>query len=97
MIKAFGFCLYLGYPWQAINVVVVFLMIGIGMDGVFLLLSSWTRSEQVSRDLVTRMSVTYSDAAVSLTITQLTNILSFIVGAAVPGESGNIRSPFMIK
>ena len=60
-------------------------MIGIGMDGVFLLLSSWTRSEMVSRDLVTRMSVTYSDASVSLTITQLTNILSFIVGAAVPG------------
>ena len=65
--------------------VVIFLMIGIGMDGIFLLLSSWTRSEQTSRDLVTRMSVTYSDAAVSLTITQLTNILSFLVGAAVPG------------
>ena len=77
--------MYLGYPWQAINVVVIFLMIGIGMDGIFLLLSSWTRSEQTSRDLVTRMSVTYSDAAVSLTITQLTNILSFLVGAAVPG------------
>ena len=77
--------MYLGYPWQAINVVVIFLLIGIGMDGIFLLLSSWSRSEAVSRDLVTRMSVTYSDAAVSLTITQLTNILSFIVGAAVPG------------
>ena len=65
--------------------VVIFLLIGIGMDGIFLLLSSWSRSEAVSRDLVTRMSVTYSDAAVSLTITQLTNILSFAVGAAVPG------------
>ena len=81
----FGLCLYLGYPWQAINVVVIFLMIGIGMDGIFLLLSSWTRSEQSSRDLVTRMSLTYSDAAASLTITQLTNILSFLVGPAVPG------------
>ena len=84
-LSGFGMCLYLGYPWQAINVVVIFLLIGIGMDGIFLLLSSWSRSEVVSRDLVTRMSVTYSDAAVSLTITQLTNILSFVVGAAVPG------------
>ena len=48
--------------------VVIFLLIGIGMDGIFLLLSSWSRSEAVSGDLVTRMSVTYSDAAVSLTI-----------------------------
>ena len=84
-LSGFGTCLYLGYPWQAINVVVIFLLIGIGMDGIFLLLSAWSRSEQVSRDLVTRMSVTYSDSAVSLTITQLTNILSFIIGAAVPG------------
>jgi len=84
-LAGFGLSLYLGFPWQAINVVVIFLMIGIGMDGVFLLLSAWSRSEQTSRDLVTRMSLTYADAAVSLTITSLTNVLSFIVGAVVPG------------
>merc|ERR1719186_2155060 len=33
-------------------------MIGIGMDGVFLMLSAWSRSELVSRDLVTRMTIT---------------------------------------
>jgi len=84
-LSGFGLCLYAGYPWQAINVVVIFLLIGIGMDGVFLLLSAWSRSEQTSRDLVTRMSLTYADTAVSLTITQLTNICSFLVGAVVPG------------
>ena len=84
-ISGFGLSLYLGFPWQAINVVVVFLLIGIGMDGVFLMLSAWSRSELVSRDLVTRMSITYSDASISLTITSLTNVLSFLVGATVPG------------
>jgi len=80
-----GLCLYLGFSWQAINVVVVFLLIGIGMDGVFLMLSAWARSEAVSRDMVTRMSITYADASVSLTITSLTNVLSFLVGAIIPG------------
>ena len=83
--SGFGLSLYLGFPWQAINVVVIFLLIGIGMDGVFLMLSAWSRSELVSRELVTRMSTTYSDASVSLTITSLTNVLSFFVGATVPG------------
>ncbi len=34
---------------------------------------------------VLRMSATFSDAAVSITITSVTNVVSFLVGAAIPG------------
>ena len=34
---------------------------------------------------VVRMYMTYADAAISITITTLTNVLSFAIGAVVPG------------
>ena len=77
--------MYLGFPWQAINLCAVFLLLGIGLDSVFLILASWSRSAAHGQDVVTRVSVTYSDVAVSLTITSLTNVLGFLVGALVPG------------
>jgi len=32
------------------------------------------------------MSLTYQDAAVSITITSITNIISFLIGALMPGN-----------
>ena len=81
MFSGFGLPMYLGLSWQAINMVAIFLTLGIGLDSVFLLLSSWTRSAAHSSDVAVRVSHTFSDAAVSLTIASLTTILGFAVGA----------------
>ena len=81
MVSGFGLPMYLGLSWQPINMVAIFLTLGIGLDSVFLLLSSWTRSGAHSSDVVVRASLTYSDASVSLTIASLTNVLGFLVGA----------------
>ena len=81
MVSGFGLPMYLGLSWQPINMVAIFLTLGIGLDSVFLLLSSWTRSAAHSSDVVIRASLTYSDASVSLTIASLTNVLGFLVGA----------------
>ena len=93
--SGFGLAMYLGFPWQvlpttlalpqAINLVAVFLILGIGMDSVFLLLASWGRSAATGTDVVARVAATYADAAVSLTITSLTNVLGFLVGAYMTG------------
>ena len=81
MVSGFGLPMYLGLSWQPINMVAIFLTLGIGLDSVFLLLSSWTRSAAHSSDVVVRTSLTFSDAAVSLTIASLTTVLGFLVGA----------------
>ena len=81
MVSGFGLPMYLGLSWQPINMVAIFLTLGIGLDSVFLLLSSWTRSAAHSSDVVVRPSLTFSDAAVSLTIASLTTVLGFLVGA----------------
>ena len=88
MVSGFGLAMYLGFPWQAINLVAVFLLLGIGLDSVFIILSSWARSAAHSKDVVTRVSVTFAEVAVSLTITSLTNVLGFMVGALMPGFPG---------
>ncbi|XP_023324182.1 patched domain-containing protein 3 [Eurytemora carolleeae] len=82
-LSAYGLALYCGLKWQAINLVSIFLLIGIGVDDTFVMLSSWWRTE--GNDVVTRMSLTYQDAAVSITITSITNIISFLIGALMPG------------
>ena len=47
MVSGFGLPMYLDLSWQPINMVAIFLTLGIGLDSVFLLLSSWTRSNNV--------------------------------------------------
>ena len=60
--------------------------IGVGMDDAFVLLAAWRRTN-------TRMSVperlghTYAEAAVSITITSITNFISFLIGTITPFPS----------
>ena len=56
------------------------LILGIGLDDMFVMLSSWRRT---SRKLLNeeRMGEAFSDAAVSITITTLTDIVAIGFGA----------------
>ena len=62
----------------------VFLILGVGMDDAFIMLNSWQRHVSPEKSVPQIMKETYEDAAVSITITSLTNIGSFTVGALVP-------------
>ena len=62
----------------------VFLILGVGMDDAFIMLNSWQRHVSREKSVPQIMKETYEDAAVSITITSLTNIGSFTVGALVP-------------
>ncbi|UYV66138.1 daf-6 [Cordylochernes scorpioides] len=59
---------------------------GIGMDDTFVLLAAWRRTDP-SRSVEDRMKETYRHAGVSITITSLTNLLSFAIGATGPFSS----------
>lgn len=81
---AWGLLAYCGHPWQAINLASVFLLLGVGLDDTFVMLSAWRHTDD-TLPLADRMRECYKEAAVSITITSLTNILSFVVGAVWPG------------
>ena len=75
------------WPWQAINLASAFLLLGVGIDDTFVMLSAWKRHNPGAKDpegLEEAMAETYKEAAVSITITSLTNIISFALGAWIP-------------
>ncbi|XP_022645882.1 patched domain-containing protein 3-like [Varroa jacobsoni] len=89
VLAAFGLTMYVGVEFIAINMAAPFLMLGIGMDDTFVLLAAWRRTDP-KKSVVERMGETYSEAAVSITITSLTNFISFIIGAITPFPSVRI-------
>ncbi|KAA0198234.1 hypothetical protein HAZT_HAZT002796 [Hyalella azteca] len=56
-----------------------FLMLGIGIDDAFVMLSAWhrTRPQYSVRE---RMAQTYAESAVSISITSITDMISFFIG-----------------
>lgn len=57
--------------------------IGIGADDMFQLMTEW-RQTNVRDSIESRMAATMRSAAVSITITSLTDILAFCIGATSP-------------
>lgn len=83
---ACGFLFFVGIQWQAINKAMLFLLIGVGVDDAFVMLGSYQRvcaeTPNESRRVIFRK--TYQEAAISITITSLTNIFSFAIGYFLP-------------
>ena len=82
-IAAFGLVMYLGMDFIGINLAAPFLMLGIGIDDTFVMLAAWRRTS-VHDSVPERMGQCYRDAAVSITITSITDMLSFWIGVITP-------------
>lgn len=80
---AFGLTVYCGLEFIGLNLAAPFLMLGIGMDDTFVLLAAWRRTDD-RLSVPERMAHTYADAGVSITITSLTNFISFWIGVITP-------------
>ncbi|UYV64433.1 daf-6 [Cordylochernes scorpioides] len=75
---ALSLMLLLGVEFISINLVIPFVLLGIGMDDTFVLLAAWRRTER-SQSLEKRLSEAYKHAGVSITVTSLTNMTSFLI------------------
>ena len=75
--------MYCGMPFIGINLAAPFLMLGIGIDDTFVMLGAWRRTS-LHASVPERMRETFKDAAVSITITSVTDMLSFFVGVITP-------------
>jgi len=82
-ISGFGLVCYAKVDFIALCLAAPFLLFGIGIDDTFVMLSAWRRSERYL-NLPERLGHTFSDAAVSITVTSLTDFLSFMAGVITP-------------
>uniref|UniRef100_A0A1I7T688 SSD domain-containing protein n=1 Tax=Caenorhabditis tropicalis TaxID=1561998 RepID=A0A1I7T688_9PELO len=65
-----------GLAFQSIIVSTLFLVIAIGIDDVFIILAAWHRSDR-NLEIPERIALTVQDAGCSMTVTTVTNLVSF--------------------
>ncbi|CAD7011709.1 unnamed protein product [Ceratitis capitata] len=92
---AFGLAMYCGIEFIGINLAAPFLMIGIGIDDTFVMLAGWRRTP-AKMPVAERMGHMMSEAAVSITITSLTDLFSFWIGIISPFRSVQIFCTYSV-
>ncbi|KAL7634063.1 UNVERIFIED_CONTAM: hypothetical protein RMT77_015391 [Armadillidium vulgare] len=78
-----GYLMLFGISIGAVNILSPFLIIGIGLDDMFVTLASWRRTN-IQDSVEKRLAETYADVGLSILFTSLTNMISFLVGIIAP-------------
>ncbi|KAL6724288.1 hypothetical protein Aduo_019188 [Ancylostoma duodenale] len=79
IICGFGSLMLMGVSYNVINTIIPFLIIAIGIDDMFIMNACWEQSDE-HQPVPVRMSQTLSHAGVAVTITNVTDIMSFAIG-----------------
>ncbi|XP_051015229.1 patched domain-containing protein 3 [Acomys russatus] len=79
VVSGFGLMLHIGVPFVIIVANSPFLILGVGVDDMFIMISAWQKTSLRDRTKE-RLSNSYSKVAVSITITTITNVLAFYTG-----------------
>merc|ERR1712038_1047689 len=81
----------LGYPYTPMHAALPFLCLGIGIDDMFVIVQCWTNMKKdptnLGLSIADKMAIALKHAGVSVTVTSLTDVFAFGVGAVtkMPG------------
>ncbi|XP_076600167.1 patched domain-containing protein 3 [Chaetodon auriga] len=89
VLSSFGVLLLLNQPFVMTVASCPFMILGIGLDDMFIMISCWQRT-RVLDSIPDRLADTYKDAAVSISITTLTDALALFLGYNSP--FGSVQS-----
>ncbi|XP_078656966.1 patched domain-containing protein 3-like [Branchiostoma floridae x Branchiostoma belcheri] len=79
IVSSVGLVLLTGETFSTLVAVVPFLLIGVGVDDMFVMIAAWRKCD-VRLPVQERMGHAMSDAAASITITSITDCVAFAVG-----------------
>uniref|UniRef100_A0A3B4TZD3 Patched domain-containing protein 3 n=1 Tax=Seriola dumerili TaxID=41447 RepID=A0A3B4TZD3_SERDU len=79
VLSSFGLLLYIGVPFVITVANSPFLILGIGLNNMFIMVSDWQHTN-VEDPVPKRMAHTYKEAIMSITITAVTDVLKFSIG-----------------
>lgn len=84
-ILAVGICSLIGIPYGPIHTSLPFLLLGLGVDDIFVFHAYWKQIHTdeliLSKSLTERIALTLGRAGSAITVTSFTDIMAFIVGA----------------
>ncbi|KAH7728589.1 CRE-PTR-5 protein [Aphelenchoides avenae] len=80
----FGICTLVGLRTNSVMLIMPFLISGIGVNDAFLMTHAWHRNSRNGLDVVQRLGMALEDVGPSITITTLTNVITFAIGALTP-------------
>uniref|UniRef100_A0A914Q133 SSD domain-containing protein n=1 Tax=Panagrolaimus davidi TaxID=227884 RepID=A0A914Q133_9BILA len=80
----YGLLSLIGFRLNSISLVLPFLVCGIGVDDAFLMIHSWQRLSSHRYSIQTRLGLVYEEVGPSITITSMTNVISFGIGTFLP-------------
>ncbi|KAM9439698.1 LOW QUALITY PROTEIN: patched domain-containing protein 3 [Clarias gariepinus] len=89
VLSSFGLLLLMNVPFVVTVASSPFLVLGIGIDDMFIMISCWQHTN-VQDSVAERMAATYREAAISITITTLTDAVSFYLSVMSP--FGSVQS-----
>lgn len=84
LVTAYGLCVLLGFMYTQLHTVLPFLLLGIGVDDMFVIVQSFDNLEgaELSKTLARRFGLTMRHAGVAITITTVTDLVAFGLGAS---------------
>ncbi|KAM9163523.1 LOW QUALITY PROTEIN: patched domain-containing protein 3-like [Pangshura tecta] len=86
VLSSFGLLLFCGAPFDMTVASASFLILGNGVDDMSIMISCWQQTNP-KNNIEKRMAETYAEAAVSITITTLTDVLAFYIGIMTSFQS----------
>lgn len=80
---SYGLCFYLGVFYGPVHPIIPFLMLGIGVDDMFVIIQALDNlsAEEKLMPIPERMARALKYAGVSITVTSVTDIAAFAIGA----------------
>jgi len=78
--SSYGFCAYLGLFYSPLMNVLPFLLLGIGVDDMFVIVNAYDLTD-ASQDVRARIAQTLYTAGASITVTSMTDVFAFLIGS----------------
>lgn len=83
-VAAIGVCSALGVSYGPVHTSLPFLLMGLGVDDIFVLMSCWRQVDEMHTGcaLPERVGLMMRHAGASITVTSITDVVAFLIGAS---------------
>ncbi|XP_014213139.1 protein patched homolog 2-like [Copidosoma floridanum] len=85
-IVAIGLCSLAGIPYGPVHTSLPFMLMGLGVDDTFVMMASWeevnSQLRHLGKPLPERVALALSHAGAAISVTSLTDVVAFVIGAS---------------